>query len=79
MWMLLTTQAPDTVLLARNVHVESAGSHPRVTIWFFVQLYDGNWTDDPAAVLSTAASMPRTSPRGPSFIYIDLSASKDDL
>ena len=39
-----TTHIPDTELLARNVHMLSAGRMPFETSWFLVQLYEGNWT-----------------------------------
>lgn len=40
----LTTHKPDTELLARNVHILSAGRIPRSTSCFFVQLYVGSCT-----------------------------------
>lgn len=39
-----TTQMPETVLLARNVHTLFGFAKPAFTRWFFVQLYVGSWT-----------------------------------
>ena len=41
---ILTTQIPDTELLARNVHILPGFVKPDDTRWFLVQLYVGNCT-----------------------------------
>ena len=38
----LTTQTPDTELLAKYVHTLSLGRSPLETIWFFVHMYVGS-------------------------------------